>query len=494
MILVSIKRVRSRQLKQSVSEGNAAAVMQAMGTDFVSAFALRLGADAGFIGLLSALPQLLHALAQFVSIRLGRISLTRLPVIRAGVALQVVLWAILAGVAFFGFSQALGVVLLVHAFITVVSGVINPFWTAWISDWVPSAERGRFFGLRNKVTGFVLVFATFLAGFVLGVFESVDQALWGFAVLFGAAGLARLACLYFFGRALERRHFKTPLTASRWGIDWKHYPHFSRVVAYSSAYAFAVAVASPFFVVYYLEDLAFSYPVYAALLTATAFASYLSMPYWGKFADKLGSKKVLTYTALAIPLVPLAFVLPIHAAAYFFVIEFFSGLLWAGQKLASFNRLIESSPALMRPRFVAWYNVAVGVATFAGTMAGAVLVGFFRASDLNAFGIQGLVWVFLVSAVLRVAAAVLFLPGLRSRPLPSSKELTHYLNSVSYLPVKNMYVVLQQDAYATVKLTGKSLRVLERKEDEVLDRIEYFNAHALKKSVKRLRKLSHRRR
>ncbi|MBI4361391.1 MFS transporter [Candidatus Micrarchaeota archaeon] len=489
---MSLKKTRSRQLKQSISEGNAAAVMQGLGTDFVPAFALRLGADAAFIGLLSALPQLLHALAQFVSIRLGRVSATRLPVIRAGVFLQVVLWTSLAAISFFGFSQSLAFLLLVHALLTVVAGVINPFWTAWISDWVPEIQRGRFFAVRNKFTGFVLVFATFLGGLVLGVFESFNQALFGFGVLFVGASLARLVGLHFFLRSSERRHPTCPVVFPGWGLDLKQAPHFVHYVFYSSAYAFSVWVAAPFFVVYYLEDLGFSYPVYAALLTVIAFGSYLSMPYWGKMSDRLGSQKVLTYTALAIPLIPLAFLMPFHDAAYFFVIELFSGIFWAGQKLAAFNRLIEASPALRRPRFVAWYNVAVSASAFVGALAGAVLYGFFRENGFTVFGIHGLLWVFLVSAILRLATAILFLPGLRARPLPNAGQLNDYLKSVTYLPLKNMYLVLQQDAYSTVRVTGHGLRVLERREDQVLDRVEYFNAHALRGSVHKLRQLGRR--
>ncbi|MDP2717345.1 MAG: MFS transporter, partial [Candidatus Micrarchaeota archaeon] len=352
--------------------------------------------------------------------------------------LQAVLWFPFAALALLSGEWALGALLVLHVFITAIGAFVNPLWTAWISEWVPRERMGRYFGLRNKISGFTVVSSTFLGGLLLGVFQDAGLALLGFAALFILAGAARLVSGWYFTRSRERRRLRTTLAVGSIWPDLSEHPLFNRVVQYSAAYTFCVQLAAPFFVVYLLDDLGIGYPAYAAILTAAAFASYLSMPYWGKLADRFGSKRVLGYTALAIPLVPLAYLVPPASAIYYLIVDAFSGMLWAGQKLATFNRVLEYSPALRRPRFVAVHNLGVGLATFAGALVGGGIA--FLVKDLSLFGIHGLMFLFLLSGVLRIVAALYFVPRMPGRRFPHSHRLHTFFRHVTSLPVRSMYI------------------------------------------------------
>ncbi len=476
------EKERSRQLARSISEGNAAAIMEGAGTAFIPAFALRLGASSGYIAVLAALPQLVHALTQFLVLRTARTHPERLRFIVPSVFLQALLWLPMAGLIFLSGEAALAALLALHVAVTALGAFVNPLWTAWISDWVPRERMGRYFGLRNKIIGFTLVSSTFVGGLVLGGFQDAGLALLGFAALFVLAGASRLVSAHFLRTARERRRRVTPLASGSIWPDLSKTPRFMQLVKYSAAYTFCVQLAAPFFVVYLLDDLGVGYPTYAAILTASAFASYLSMPYWGKLADRVGSKRVLGYSALAIPLVPLAYLVPPAPALYYLLVEAFGGMLWAGQKLASFNCTLEYSPALRRPRFVAVHNLAVGLATFGGALVGGALALFFK--DIAFFGLHGLLFLFLLSGVLRILAAAYFVPHMPGNHFPHSHRLHTFFRHVTSLPLRSMSFVLQRDVLQTVAFTGKSLTKLERAEHRLMRGLDGRTTHKRKRAAK----------
>ncbi len=463
---------QSRQLRRSVSEGNAVSLMQGFGVEFVSAFALKLGASVSQIGLLAALPQLVHALAQFLALHLSSRNLPRLKLITAVVFVQALLWLPVATLAIFHVPEAFWFLLALNVLITAASALVNPFWTSWLSDWVPAEHRGAYFSFRNKVNGFTLVAAMFTAGLVLGVSDGVGFGFVGFAVIFCAAAFGRLVSFVFFKRASER-NLPICRDAHAWSLqDAKSFPGFSVLVKYSAALTFAVSLASPFFIVYLLQDRGFSYATYAMIVAGTALASFISQPYWGRLADQYGNKLVLKYTALLIPVIPALYLLPVREAAFFFLLEAFSSIIWSGQKLSAFNLLIENTPVTRRPQFVSYYNIATGFATFAGALVGGFIAAGLLGSDLLFFGASGILWLFLLSCVGRALAALLFVPVIRGSGKGSSAQKHFFFKAVTILPLRSMSFVVQHDTCTTVEMIGRGVQKLGKKEDRFMHRVE----------------------
>jgi len=471
---MSTRSVQKAQLRQSVSEGNAAALMQGLGTDFVPAFALRLGALPEQIGLLAALPQLVHALTQFLALHLVARVPSRLALIRTVVLIQALLWLPLAALAFWSGSAAFWALLALHVLITGASALINPFWTSWLSEWVPLNKRGAYFGMRNKANGFTEVAATFIAGLVLSAFDGSGYAFLGFAVLFAGASLGRFISYYFFSISVERQlNVCHDLHA---GDAWKHahsQPGFWMLVRYSAVFSFAVALASPFFVIYLLNVKGFSYAAFALTVTASALSSFLAMSYWGRLSDRYGSKLVLNYSSLVIPLVPVMYIAPVGELAYFILVEIVSGIVWSGQKLSSFNLLIENTPLTQRARFVSYFNIANGFGTFGGALLGGGLAAYFMDSRVYFMGFSGLALLFLLSAFVRLLAWIFLLPPIQGALVrqPDAPRPALF-KAVTVLPFRSMYFVLQHDAVGTAEMIGKGLRKLGRKEDHWLHRVE----------------------
>jgi len=75
---------------------------------------------------------------------------------------------------------------------------------------------------------------------------------------------------------------------------------------------FATNLAAPFFAVYMLQDLGFSYFTYVIVNASAALATFLSLNFWGKRADQFGNRSALILTSCLIPFIPLLWILDQH--------------------------------------------------------------------------------------------------------------------------------------------------------------------------------------
>lgn len=89
---------------------------------------------------------------------------------------------------------------------------------------------------------------------------------------------------------------------------------FRRYMMFWAAWSFAVNVAGPFFNVYMLEDLHLGYlrlSLYSQLLSTTATVLFVRV--WGRLADALGGKPVMTVCCAGAASIPRSGFLPCPA-------------------------------------------------------------------------------------------------------------------------------------------------------------------------------------
>jgi MFS family permease len=177
----------------------------------------------------------------------------------------------------------------------------------------------------------------------------------------------------------------------------------------------ATYVASPFFAVYMLKQLGFSYGIFVIVTASATVANFLFMGFWGRRADKSGHLNVVRLTALMIPLVPVVW-LAGHDLIYLIIIQVFSGFAWSGFNLASTNLLYESAAPERRTRAIAVFNALSGTAMCVGAAIGGVI-----ATRLPEIAGQSFLTLFLLSGILRAAAVIFLLPG-RDRRSPDERS------------------------------------------------------------------------
>lgn len=407
-----------RSLKHSLKDAAAFATMTGVGETYLSAFALFLKATTPQIGLLASLPPLLASFVQLFSAWLGRVTGQRKKIVVFGAALQACAWipVLLLPILFpdHAVPYLIACVVLYHS----GAHLVAPQWSSLMGDLVPQRRRGRFFGLRTRIVSLTTFAALMAGGVLLHFFSRGGKPLTGFIVLFCAAGLARLISVYHLSRMKDVGGNVAALEVPV-GLGWWTRLRQSNAVRFSVFFAlmqFGVAIASPFFTVYMLRDLQFSYLQFTLNSGAAIFTQFLTLSQWGRISDVFGNRRVLTVTGLFIPLMPILWTLSTNMW-YLIAIQALSGFSWAGFTLAAGNFVYDLIAPHRRATYLAVHNVLANVGIFAGAILGGYL-GLILPSSMEIFGttyswLSPLYGVFIVSTVVRAAVVMWLVPKLR---------------------------------------------------------------------------------
>jgi len=402
---------REQTKKLSIKEGSFYSIMDGVGLRFISPFALSLGASNNGIGIISSLPNLLGNFAQLLTHRaMNRYS--RKKIVFLGVLLQALMWLSIIGVALayfkLGFSSSTSTILLIifYTLLITFGSFAGPAWYSWMND-IVITEKGKYFGKRSAITGFVALLAMLVAGWLLDKFELAHLALWGFAMLFSIAFLGRLVSAMLFKKHYEPK-FKTSKEYyfSLWAFIKKmHSNNFGRFVIYVTLTSLTTSIAGPFFVVYVYKDLNFTNLYYSLYIIVGSLATLMFQPAWGKFADKFGNAKVLKICGGLVPLVPLSW-LPLptiltHASwlvlPFILLTQIFSGFAWAGFNLSTTNFIYDAVTRERMALCIAYFNIINSLGTFIGALIG----GIIASSSLHFLGFTPILFVFFLSGISR---------------------------------------------------------------------------------------------
>jgi MFS family permease len=420
-----------RSLHHSLKDATAFAVMTGSGETYFSAFALFLKASTPQIGLLASLPPLLASFVQLLSAWLGRLTGHRRRIILAGAGIQA---ATLIPLALLPLMFPSAAVPLLIACVVVYHGganLVTPQWSSLMGDLVPERRRGRFFALRTRLTSATTFAALVSAGTLLHLLTQRGMTTGGYVTLFGVAAVARAVSWFHLSKMHDPpghvADMEIPLGRS-WWRRLRHSP-FVRFSAFFALMQFAVAIASPFFTVYMLRDLHFTYLQFMANTATTVLFQFLTLARWGRISDAFGNRLILATCACVIPFLPILWTLSTNFW-YLIALQALSGLSWAGFSLSAGNFLYDLVAREKRATYMAIHNVIASAGIFAGAMLGGYL-GAVIPRELSLFGqgfvlVSPLYGVFVFSTIIRLVVVVSLVPKLKEvravRPL-SVREL-----------------------------------------------------------------------
>jgi MFS family permease len=355
-------------------------------------FALWLGASNTVIGLLAALPyltQLLQAPAVSLVERLcARRQITVVSLFVARLALLVM--------AFLPFvpDRKLALTLLVAAetLHCALNAVAACSWNSWIHDLVPEHHLGVFFARRSVWGAGIGVVCNLIAGVAL---QSQQAARGGnglvFTVLYGAGFLASLASTFALAQAPEPametaqprqslvRLLKTPLKDA----------NFVSLIRFLVSWQFAVNLATPFFTVFFVEQLGLSIVYVIGFTIVSQVAHLLVLRTWGQLSDAFSNKTVLSGAAPAflvcIAAMAVASEIPdrTEQVAYLALLHFGMGLASAGVGLASGNIAFKLAPRASATAYVAASALITSAAAGAAPVLGGLFADFFARRALT---------------------------------------------------------------------------------------------------------------
>jgi len=403
---------RQKSLEYSVKDGAAFSIMTGFGEQYFTPLAIELGASNLWIGLLASLPPFIASLPQLFTSRVTAHLKSRRKLILIAVMLQVLTWVPLAALPLLGEANAVPLLIILVSFYYMFGQFANPTWNSLMGDLVNEETRGRFFGMRNKITGAVAFVSIFIAGYILSLF-SKDAVLPGFSMIFLVALIARLASW----RYLSLMEDPPMREDGAEAFSFTQYlrrlskTNYGRFALYYSLMNFSVYVAAPFFAVYMLKDLHFTYFEYTVATAAMSLTSFLSMSYWGNLADRFGNKKILSLCGTSLAVVPLLWLFSMDVLSVI-LIQILAGIVWSGFTLSALNIVYDNVKPHNRERVFAYHNILAASSIFLGAMAGACLSA--EITDHWIF-YSSLQIIFLISAILRLMTSVLFLPGIKER-------------------------------------------------------------------------------
>ena len=192
--------------------------------------------------------------------------------------------------------------------------------------------------------------------------------------------------------------------------------NFARFSIFFALMQASVAISSPFFTVYMLRDLEFTYGQFMANTGMSVLAQFLTLTRWGRIADVFGNRRILATTGVLIPLMPLLWMVSGHPG-YLLCVQALSGLVWAGFTLSAGNFLYDLITPDKRATFLAVHNVLASISIFVGASIGGYL-GMVLPTRVELFDTvqewgSPLLGVFAISALARFFVVLLLLPKIR---------------------------------------------------------------------------------
>ncbi len=402
--MVDLPDKNKKSLRFSFLDGIFGSGMIGFTQSYFTPFILLLGGTAGYVGALSALPNLCASIIQLKSPSFTVLMKNRKKTVTFFVFLQALMLLPVVLIAVYGYNNPLLFIFCVVMF-TSFSAVSVPPWGSMMADLVPENRRGDYFGWRGRILGFINVGSMFLAGFILHAIEKFNVYT-AFALIFGSAMVFRMVSGYFISRMYEPtfEHHLPEKTNFIGFIKKVRGNNFARFLIYIFAMVFSVQIAAPFFAVIMIKDLKFNYLMYTILTTAESLTFFFVIHRWGRHADKVGNLKIIRFTSKLIGIIPVLWFFS-QNPYWLIIAQMFSGFCWAGFNLCASNFIYDCAPPEKRTRYISYYNFMNGIAICAGAQCGGILLNI-----LPPFLGYKILSLFLISAVLRIIVGF-FMPG-----------------------------------------------------------------------------------
>ena len=375
-----IEHSKEHALKRSIVEGSAVSAASGFSDSFITPFALAIGSNSFHIGVLSSFSGLVSPIGQLFSSKLME-KHSRKRIMVGAKSLQNLFWFPIIVLAYLFWKGIIDLYLpyfliIIYALIIFISGIIHPAWFSWMGDLVPEKERGKYFAKRNILAGFVGILAFIIGAFLLDYFKTKGFVLLGFSIIFVIGMVFRSI-----STKITRKIFNPDFRVRRgyYFSFWdflKNYDNFGKFAVYQAAFFFAVMISAPFFAVYMLEDLNFSYVTFTIVSLSSSVFFLLFSPLTGKFSDKYGNIKLLYVAGFLFPLVPLLWIFFKSPISLILFPGLISGIANAAFVIGITDFTYDAVSPQKRGLCVAYTGLLSGIGVFLGSIIGGILVQY----------------------------------------------------------------------------------------------------------------------
>jgi len=388
---LSEKQVKSG-LNYIVKEGLAAEVMSTLtGGTFLVAMAVLLKASNFQIGLLAALPALTNVF-QLISIWLVKKYRNRRLICVICSFLARVPLLIIGFLPFiFSLGTSLKAIIFFLFFSYFFGSISGASWNSWMKDLVPGKILGTYFSKRSRLQQILHVILSLLVAILIDYIKInfPQYELAGYVGMFVIGGSIGMLGVYLLSRASEPttslgdenifKLFSKPLKDK----------NFKSLLAFHSAYSFAVNLALPFFVVFMMKTIGLSLSYIIVLGLLAKLSSILSIRLWGIYSDRYSNKTIIRVCAPTFITCILAWSFtamgsnPAISIVLLAIIHIVSGASSAGIDLAINNIALKLAPREQAISYICARNIIVSVFSALAPIIGGLMGDFFSTHQLS---------------------------------------------------------------------------------------------------------------
>jgi len=389
---------------------------------FFSYYIIRLGGNAFHLGLMQAFQFLftngLQLPSAFLSDKMGK----RIPFIVAGIGISALVFLLIT------MFQDLWVIIILISIQAAALSIYFPSWSALVGDEISCANRGTVLseiteasivaGLMGSVTSFIFLMM------------SPGKSASSFILPFIAGAASFFLAMIFIIAVKEN-----PMPRVTKALNFKEVDsNFLYMTKVQWAYNFFMSISWPLFPLTVAKVLNATNMQIAIITMIVIISSAAFQPIAGKMLDRTGPVSLIQTTRFVFVLVPFVYAFS-NDIFIIYIWSIFEGVMSAFVNVAFISYILDSSPPETRAEYFAYYNMGLGMVTFAGTfLAGAAVVYLQHAYPGWSLWYVLLV-LYMVSGVGRLACSFLFLKLKNPMKFPSppgqvahaKMELVRYL-------------------------------------------------------------------
>jgi MFS family permease len=264
--------------------------------------------------------------------------------------------------------------------------VVNPIYSDWLAEMIPSNSRGWYFSRRNAIGAVIGAVAGILGAWFLDAIRTSNPNA-GFAGVFGLGCLFAGVSFVFYLRMVDLPRANPIRQNLKQGILAVGAPFGDR--AFRSVLLFvAIAVlgqtfAGNLFAAFARESLKLDFRVIQGMAVTMAVGMVASAPLWGFFADKFGNKPLLSLGCFLLALNGIPWILcrpdaPLFNAVLLLSTHVLMGVTWSMISMAQFNIVLATAKPEDRANYIGAGMTVTAVIGGIAPLLGAALMAILR--------------------------------------------------------------------------------------------------------------------
>jgi len=376
---------------------------------FLTNYVLDLKSSNMVCGIIESLPSLVQ-FSYFLSPILVRRLKYRRPIAVFFFTAHRLAWLLLIALMYVDCSNRCKQVLLVLTLLgaNCCAVIAGNAWFSWMTDLVPPAIRGSYYGRRNVYLGITSMTSLFIGTQLLTFFRRVDMARSGYTLCFSVAIASALFSARIMARQYEPKMKPVPkMSLVRLFQTVRHNRPLKDFIRFFIIWQFSMGISSAFFGVQMVRLLKMTPAQMGYQTLISSVAALVGSRFWGRAMDEIGERAVTLASGFLIAM-HIWFWLPAREGFLqpIWVTSVLGGFSWAGFNIAVFSWLQRICGEEERQYTYGLLGAFAGPGFMLGSLAGGLLTTVVPETlfSINAFAVTHFHLVFVLSSVGRMLA------------------------------------------------------------------------------------------